>query len=161
MAEGEETKTTALVLTALVTVLSLMPVSPEHTALMPSCPWTHRLMYQFFHAGLLHAVLNGWVLISAVFMYPTSHWMLLTAYVISATVPEALCPLPTLGMSGLVFALLGEYSFTVARKWYYQRWMLGFILFGILVPNINGWLHLYCYGLGVSVSFLTSPRYES
>lgn len=94
-------------------------------------------------------------------MYPTSMWMLLSSYVISASVPAQFCPEPTVGLSGLVFALLGRYSFIVARKWYYQRWMFVFLAIGIMIPNVNGWLHLYCYGMGTALSFLSSPRYES
>lgn len=161
MAEGEKAKTAVLVASLPIIVLSLSGISPSSAALCGGCPWWHRLCYQFVHAGLIHAVLNCWVLISAVFMYPTSMWMLLSSYLISASVPASLCPEPTVGLSGMVFALMGRYSFIVARKWYYQKWMLVFLAIGIMIPNVNGWLHLYCYGMGTALSFLSSPRYES
>ena len=85
------------------------------------------------------------------------------AYVIAVTVPvDTLGSFiniasPTVGLSAVVFVLFGSISFEVVRKWYYQGWMLLYLVVGFLFPNTNAWLHLYCYLAGLLVALLNKP----
>lgn len=157
-------KVTAIVVALTVTALSFVHVS-DWTAvgICSSCPLSGRLLYPFFHAGFVHAVLNAWCLLSVVFIYEVSYWRMFFAYVVAVTMPVdtlgVFLPLdnPTVGLSGVVYVLFGTISFEVARKRYYQFWMLCYIAVGFLFPNTNAWLHLYCYLCGLAFACLNKP----
>ena len=157
-------KVTAIVVALTVTALSFVHVS-DWTAvgICSSCPLSGRLLYPFFHAGIVHAVLNAWCLLSVVFIYEVSYLRMLFAYVVAVTVPVdtlgTFLPLasPTVGLSGVVYVLFGTISFEVARKRYYQLWMLCYIAVGFIFPNTNAWLHLYCYLCGFLFALLNKP----
>ena len=84
-------------------------------------------------------------------------------YMIAVTVPVdtlgyfTTMDSPTVGLSGLVFALFGSISFEVLRKRYYQLWMLFYLVAGFLFPGINAVLHLWCYVLGLIMALLNKP----
>ena len=148
----------------LVTALSLVPPAHWHSVgIYAHCPLSGRLLYPFFHASLLHASLNAWCLLSIVFIYDVSVWRMLFAYVAAVAVPVdtlgSWLPLgsPTVGLSGVVYVLLGSISFEVERKWYFQSWLLACIAAGFFMPNTNAWLHLYCYLCGLAAAFLNKP----
>jgi hypothetical protein len=45
----------------------------------------------------------------------------------------------------------------VRWKVYYTSWALAFIIVGFLFPQVNAWVHLYCYVAGQMVGFLNAP----
>ena len=57
----------------------------------------------------------------------------------------------------MVFALFGRISFEVKRKLYYQAWMIAYLVIGFLFPNVNAWIHLYCYAIGFAVALINKP----
>lgn len=152
-------KISALVISILVFCLALQHVDNwEAVGIYSGCGLTCRVLYTFYHANLLHALLNAWCLLSVVFIYDTSVWRLLIAYIIACTIPAVcLSDVPTVGLSGVVFALFGSISFEVERKAYYQLWMLAYLVVGFLFPNTNAWVHLYCYIVGLLVALLNKP----
>jgi len=87
---------------------------------------------------------------------------LAAAFIISASVPIGIFPISegvvTVGVSGVVFALMGMISTKVQRKLYYQGWVLGFIVLGFFFKSCNSWLHLYCYALGALLALVNSRR---
>lgn len=188
MVRNEKEKAAALILTALCiiiyvvsTVLDVFPV--EKIAIAPHCPLYARLCYSFFHASLVHCLVNCWCLLSVVFIYRISLRSLLVAYVTAVLYPidtlaaVANYPLftfhnsfltPTIGLSGVCFCLLGQMVFRVKRKLYYHFCILSFIAFGFIAPlassacgytvaTPNTLLHLYSYVVGLLVGFLNSP----
>ena len=157
-------KVAAIVIALFVTALSLVHISDwSAVGICRSCPLSNRLLYPFFHAGIVHSVLNAWCLLSVVFIYEVSCLRMLFAYVAAVTVPVdtlgTFLPLdsPTVGLSGVVYVLFGTISFEVARKRYFQLWMLFYIAVGFLFPNTNAWLHLYCYLCGLAFACLNKP----
>lgn len=164
MGSGKAEKATAVVTALLVVLLSLLPVADWHSVgIYAHGPWTGRLLYPFFHAGLLHALINAWCLLSVVFIYDVSLSRILFAYAAAVSMPVgtlgAFLPLdsPTVGLSGVVYVLFGTISFEVARKLYFQCWMLFYIAVGFLFPATNAWLHLYCYLCGLLFACLNKP----
>jgi len=158
-------KIAALIIGVAVILLPLF-VSPDwnKVGVYAGCGMQGRLLYSFYHANILHAVLNAWCLLSLVFIYDITKWRLLLAYAIAALVPiDTLggfidsMALPTVGLSAVVFVLFGSISFDVLRKWYYQAWMLFYLFVGFLSPDSNAWLHLYCYLAGLVVALLNKP----
>lgn len=164
MGTGKVEKVAAIVIALLVTVLSFLQVADWHSVGIYSyCPLSARLEYPFFHANLFHALLNAWCLLSMVFIYKVSLLRMLFAYTVAVTMPVdtlgEFLPLesPTVGLSGVVYALFGTISFEVARKRYFQCWMLFYIAVGFIFPNTNAWLHLYCYLCGFIAALLNKP----
>lgn len=159
MDKTKTAKATALLITIIVLALSWQGSADwSAVGIYEGCPLRTRLLYPFYHANLLHALLNTWCLLSVVFIYDISLWRLSLAYIIAAAVP--LCCLhdtPTVGLSGIVYALFGSISFEVGRRLYYQLWMLFYIAIGLLFPNTNVWIHLYCYLAGCAVALLNKP----
>ncbi|MFI3293100.1 MAG: rhomboid family intramembrane serine protease [Rikenellaceae bacterium] len=157
-------KSATLILGVVVICLSFVRIDSHIVGIYPNCHLLGRVLYPLFHANLLHATLNIWCLLSLVFMYNIRTWRLLLSYVISATVPIGCIAslwggsqLPTIGLSGVVFVLFGSISFEVSRKWYYQMWMVAYIVIGFFNQGVNAWLHLYCYIIGLVIALLNKP----
>jgi hypothetical protein len=83
------------------------------------------------------------------------------AYFISVLAPAfTLASTPTIGLSAFLFALLGLTFYDVHRKLYYTYWMAFYIIGGLLIPNINGLIHLYSYLAGLMVGLFTTPLWR-
>lgn len=152
-------KVSALILAILVLCLALQGVKDWYAVgIYTGCGLCCRLSYPFCHVGIVHALLNAWCLLSVVFIYDISLSRLCLAYIISVFIPSiCLSATPTVGLSGVVFALFGSISFEVERKAYYQLWMLAYLVAGFLFPNTNALVHLYCYMAGGVVALLNKP----
>lgn len=152
MVRRKKTKITALVL-ALALIL-IYAFADGYIGWNSSSPSYARWTYQFFHASWLHVLLNSWSFISAVFLFDLSFNRILIAYIISSCMPSP--ELPTIGFSGVCFALFGMASFLSSRKIEFNFWILIYILVGCFF-NANVLLHLYCYLAGLLVGWLNSP----
>ena len=157
-------KAAAVVIAMIVTVLSLFRVADwQSVGIYDRCLLQGRLLYPFFHASVFHAILNAWCLLALVFTYDITYRRMTAAYIAAVSVPVAtlgtFLPLarPTVGLSGVVYFLFGSISFEVARKGYYQSWMLSYIAAGFVFPGTNAWLHLYCYLCGIALALLNKP----
>lgn len=150
----------ASLLIAVVVCLLTLKGTQDFTAvgIYTGCGISGRLLYPFYHVNLFHSILNVWCMLSVVFIYDVSLWRLVSAYIISASIPSLfLSTVPTIGLSGVVFTLFGSISFEVRRKSYYQLWMIAYLMVGFISPNTNAWVHLYCYMAGVTVALLNKP----
>ena len=165
MGERKVTKIASIV-TAIMVILFSLFLSHDwnKVGIFASCGLWGRLLYSFCHANIVHAALNAWCLLSLVFIYDITMWRLSLAYIIAATVPAntlyslfGIMDTPTVGLSAVVFVLFGSISFEVMRKWYYQAWMLFYLVMGFLSPNTNAYLHLYCYVAGLTIALLNKP----
>lgn len=158
-------KVTSLLLAVIVIALSLLKLSDLHeVGIYVGGSWVGRVLYPFFHSGIIHATLNAWCLISLVFIYNIRLQRLILAYIVAITFPIdtlslvlPISKLPTIGLSGVVFFLFGSISFEVGRKLYYQAWMIFYLAVGFVFPYTNAWLHLYCYLSGFLFSLLNYP----
>lgn len=140
---------------AIAVASALVCPSWRHVGLYAHCPLLNRLVYPFFHAGLLHAALNVWCLLIVVFYYGTRLPFLALAWLAAASVPSLFVgPSPVVGISGIVFFLFGTLSCFVARKAYWQKWMAFYLVCGFLLPKVSGAVHLWCYAWGTLVSLL-------
>jgi len=114
--------------------------------------WSHgNLTYPFFHTNILHWLLNVWCFLSCVFLADMSFRKLLLAYLVACSVP-ALSATPTIGLSGVCFALLGMTMWQSADKRTYNITIGVTVLSMVaLCPKaVNNILHIYCYLLGVA-----------
>lgn len=159
MEEKKVAKVISLLVSVIVLILSLQTIDDwETVGAYVGCGLNCRISYPFYHANLVHAILNGWCLLSVVFIYDISLWRLVLSYIVAVTIPTlCLSDIPTVGLSGVVYFLFGTISFEVQRKLYYQLWMLFYIFLGFIFPNTNALVHLYCYLVGVCFSLLNKP----
>ena len=172
MVRGEKAKTATLVYVAaclaVCIVSALLPVTLGEAGLRDGCTVWARLAYPFFHASIYHLIGNCWVLLCIAFYYEVPLRSLIIAYVIAITAP-AFSVMPTVGASAVVFALMGQVSFTVRHRLYFHyvvfMWVLlvgyGLPMFlqavGKAIAYPNNLLHIYCYLMGMLVGFLNSP----
>lgn len=166
MVREKNAKITTLALSAVILFIYLLGVDASNVGLYAGAPWYHRLLYHFAHASFLHALLNIWCLLCVVFKFDISIWVLIASLGIAASFPiDSLCNLhpsecftiPTIGLSGVCYALMGYVAFMVERKVYYHSWLAFYIAIGFLIPNVNGWVHLYCYIVGLIIGYLNKP----
>lgn len=155
---------TLLLAVVVIGVAGLGPTEGKSVGIFPHAGMMQRCIYPFFHANIFHALLNSWCLISVVFAYQIRFGRLLMAYLIAASIPidslSAVIPfstIPTVGLSGIVLFLFGSISMEVARRVFYQLWMLSFLAVGFLVSGTNAYLHLYCYLCGIIYAILNCP----
>ena len=159
MDEKKTAKISALVISCIIISLSLVHISDySAVGIFKDCGLLRRAIYPFFHANFFHAALNAWCLLSLVFFYNLSLCRLAIAYFIAISIPDCcLFYTPTVGISGVVFALFGSISFEVQRKTYYQLWMIAYLVLGFFFPNTNAWIHIYCYFFGLVAAFFIKP----
>nr|DAI42979.1 MAG TPA: Rhomboid protease GlpG [Caudoviricetes sp.] len=146
----------ACVIAAVCLVLSLRQPDFGHTGLFPGCGIRGHLLFQFFHASAIHAALNCYCFILTVYRFKLSAFRVAMALCVAAIFPISFLPapaFPTVGLSGAVYFLFGSLSFAVARKLYWQGWMIVYLTVGLLMPQTNGFLHLWCYLLGAAFAF--------
>lgn len=159
MEKKKTTQIATLIIAVIICIISLCNIDKwSAVGIYIDCPLHCRLLYPAFHANIIHAALNAWCLICISFYYDFTLWRLLITYLIAISIPSFLLTnTPTVGLSGLVFALLGSISFEVQRRLYFQIWTISYIGIGFLLPNTNALLHLYCYAMGFTWATLNKP----
>ena len=162
LGQRKDAKAAAVAIAVAVVVLSLFaPYDWTAVGLYRDAPLPSRLAYPFFHASLIHACVNAWCLLSVVFLCEVSLWRMAVAYAVAVSVPVGLLSFafhfPTVGLSAVVYFLLGYVSVSAARKALFHSWIMFFIAIGFLFPQVNAVLHLYCYVAGIADGLLNLP----
>lgn len=167
MLRRKKTKVAALLLSLVMLVLLFTDVSPYDVGLYvhtgtPYCshlacqPYLSHFTYHFFHANALHLILNIWCFLSCVFLADASAGKLFAAYIIACTAP-ALSAVPTIGFSGVCFALLGFIQWQSRNKLSYNVSVISCIVLPLLLlpRSVNSLLHAYCYAVAVIAGLLS------
>lgn len=170
MVRNKKTKVVTLVISFAIVAMSIVQlvitIPLQQVGIVKGAALYTRLTYHFFHANLIHASLNAWCLLSLAFIYDITAWELLIAYAIASSYPiDTICSLcgntvsvlPTVGLSAICFALIGQVQYRVRRKLYYSTCVCAMIAIGFFFPNANALIHLYCYVVGLMVGFFNSP----
>lgn len=152
MLRRKKTKTAALLLSLII--LMFFNISPCDVGLFEGCDFHNRMTYHFFHANILHLVLNLWCFLSCVFLTDMPPSKILIAYIIAVTVPTTTST-PTIGLSGVCFAMLGFIMWQARNKVSYNISVLSCLILPIiLLPrSVNNFLHAYCYIISVIIGF--------
>ena len=133
----------AVLYAAMSSLLILSLLGPVVS--LDSAHLLHAPFYHFFHANLLHAGINLYVLYQIVKILRPSGGRLFMAYVIATFIPPVLLAVPVVGLSGCIYALLGLCTPLVARKRYYVFYIVFFIFLQALLPAIAWHIHLYTF----------------
>lgn len=161
MEQNSTTKTFTTNLSILILLLSFFP-SPW--AISYHCSIPSRILYPFFHVSFFHALTNIWCLLSLVFHRNVRLKDIIISYLIAISFPvNTLTPIfpilhrPTLGLSGLCFALFGIYALRVSSIIRYQIYIISFLAITSLFPQLNTIIHVYCYTVGLLIAFFRLP----
>jgi len=156
MLRRKKTKILALALSLIMLALVFAPVDPKTVGLCfhASCApyWSYgNLTYSFFHVNVFHWLLNVWCFLSCVFLADVSFRKVLLSYLIACSVP-AMSTIPTIGVSGVCFALLGMIMWRSTQKRSYNIIIGATVacMFALCPKTVNNVLHIYCYLLGVA-----------
>lgn len=145
----EDTKKAVLAAAAIGVVAVALSFAPVGAGIATGCTLADRVSYPFCHANVLHALANAWCLVAVAKGYRTSVADIMAAYAVAVTVPPfVLSGTPTVGLSGVCFALIGMMAWRVRRRLCYNAWAMAFIAVGFAFPQVNAWLHLWCLAMG-------------
>lgn len=126
-------------------------------------PMSHRLLYLFSHAHLLHLLLNGWGICSLLrsLSRKVSPYAILLAAVASGLFSTYLTAtaIPTVGASGVLYYLLGydlllrwgECYFRIDHRQmeYYTLYLLSTFCITAPLVVVNTWLHIVNFTVGL------------
>lgn len=146
MLRRKKTKVASLFLTFVMLVLLFLHVPPCEVGVYVGCPAINRFTYSLFHANIIHLFLNVWCFLSCVFLADVPASVLAASFLIASTVPAYSCK-PTVGLSGVCFALLGFIMLNARKKTSYNIYIaISILLPTVLLPgSINNLAHAYCY----------------
>ena len=158
MQRENETKTAALIIGVVILILSFWHISFLKVGIYIGCHPMQYLYYPFFHANILHALLNVWTMLSVVFYCKVNPLKFIICYIIAVLPPDfCLQSIPTIGLSGFVFALLGSVTFCFRHPVRYIIQILLFVSAGLFFNNVAVILHLWCFFCGLFVSVVSTP----
>ncbi len=171
MVRRKEAKAAALVLTGVCIILCLIQWLtgwPQLTevGISEDCSFLARLSYSFFHANMLHCLVNCWTMLSVVFVYDLPLSRIIISYIAAVCYPWA--STPTVGLSAVVFCLFGQVLWLSRNRMLFNFWVVSFIVAGIILPHFfirlgfhiafpDNALHIYSYVVGLVVGFVNSP----
>lgn len=126
--------------------------------------YINRFLYMFYHSNILHLAFNCIAVFSLIEAISNEtifgRWFIILSSVVIGFLGTfgSECELPTIGMSGVAFALIGM------RTYYYRNrlWVIVVIetlLLQIIVPfftSINVQVHSLCFIYGIGLMFIIS-----
>lgn len=134
-------------------VMLLLGIDAHSVGVYDGCRWYQHLTYQFFHANIFHLAANLYVMWLCATRLKLSQRQMLLCLAISAMTP-ATSLMPTIGASGIVYAMLGIINTMVVEKLRFAMWIAVYIAISALF-NCNWSIHLYCYALGFMFNSIT------
>lgn len=144
---------TSVYVSLILLACFLLPIAPQRMAVSISSSWWTHFSFLFFHADLIHLLANCYA-----FYYFYSTW-LYGRYTLAVSCSIAILSsffadsiTPTLGFSGVVFALIGiNGAYYTSRSYFISSGII--LAIGLLLPFINGLMHLICFCVGVVLSY--------
>lgn len=152
---NKNAKIVTLIVAVVLIVLYCFGVG-ETWGVFRGCNPTNRLLYHFAHSSVLHMGINVWCFVCLVFAFDLPLSALLVAYVIAACTP-LWWDTPTIGLSAVCYALMGMQSTHSCNKLRYHSFVSVALLAGLLMPHVNGVIHLYSYVAGVLFGIVKPP----
>lgn len=157
MVQKKKTKIFALILASVIALLSLPDIpaflnipSISTIGITANPHILSRILFHFFHASPVHAVINLWCILSAFFLCGLSIPRFFAAWIIAAAAPSCcLSDIPTLGLSAICFAAWGILTPSVPKKLDFILPAIIYIAIGFFFPQVNALIHLYSFTAGI------------
>ncbi len=162
MARGKDARAGALLIAlacvAAYVVTSLSGADTGAFGVCEGCALWRRIVWPFFHGNLLHLSTNLYVFLLAVFFYECRRGTVACAFAACWLLPPfVLSSLPAIGLSGVIYFLLGDITVRARKRLLFGLCVAGYIAFGFLLPHTAALLHLYMYCCGLVVSLSVTP----
>ena len=115
----------------------------------------YHIIYSFFHVNVFHLAVNLLVLWQIKNrLTPVKAFMVAVA----ASMLPMYVREPTMGLSGFLFAQFGILWGRTGRWKEAAKKAMPFILFTMLLNNVNGLLHLYAFSIGYIIEYLSKKE---
>ena len=138
-------------LKAAISILCIV-LLPWHVGFSPALPLEYHIIYSFFHVNVFHLAVNLLVLWQIKNrLTPVKAFMVAVA----ASMLPMYVSEPTMGLSGFLFAQFGILWGRTGRWKEAAKKAMPFILFTMLLSNVNGLLHLYAFSIGYIIEYLS------
>lgn len=145
---------TSVYVSIILLACFLLPIAPQRMGISVSSPWWTHLSFLFFHAGFIHFLTNAYA-----FYYFYSTWLFgrctlpISIFIAILSSFLAVSTAPTVGFSGVVFALIGINAVYYMSTRYFVS--VSIVLgTGFLWPSFNSLMHLVCFILGFIAAYL-------
>lgn len=132
-------------------VMLIMHSDPYCVGVYNGCQWWQHLTYQFFHTSAFHLGANIYVMWFGTTRFNLKQWQLLMCLIISMLTPP-IFTMPTIGASGIVYAMLGMINTMVLKKLRFVSWIALYITVSAFF-NCNWFIHLLCFILGFTTNY--------
>lgn len=137
---------------AILSILCLVCL-PLHIGFNEGCPWWNHILYSFSHVNIFHLTINLIVLWNVRNkLRPIQSFVIAVA----ASFLPMYASAPTMGISGLLFASFGQMWGRTGRLFEAAKKAMPFILCTMIIPNVNGLLHLYAFCIGYFFGYIVS-----
>lgn len=140
---------TKITIASILTIVYFLPVSCQVYGVSECSPWWTHFTYQFFHGSLLHLICN----LYAIFMCLNNkvfskRTLIPILYFVSVAASFMYTSsIPTIGASGVVFAMIGI-NFTRIPTRTNAIYMFVILAVGLALPKIAGITHLLSFMAG-------------
>lgn len=136
-------------------VLSVLCLAcfPLHVGFYEGCVWWNPLIYSFCHANIFHLAINLIVLWNI--KNNLRPVQALVIAIIASLLPMYVTA-PTMGLSGFLFSSFGLMWGRTGRWKEAFTKVMPFVMITMLVPNVNGLLHLYAFYIGYIFGYIIS-----
>ncbi len=137
-------------------VMGAFPAGGWGVGIAPDASWMARAAHPWMHTGVIHAVVNCYVLLQLTFFCDVSLRKLAVAYLIACLCPASVAMMGgqgrVVGMSGVVYALMGMMLTKMPRRLRLCGWIAAYLLMGYAVGGVAVVFHLYCLVIGWGIS---------
>lgn len=148
---------TKITLIAILAITFFSGIPCEEFGVSSTSPWWTHFTYHFFHGNLIHLLSNVYAIWFCVNKKRFTIITLLSAYLLSVAASFIVgSPIPIVGLSGMIFVILGINLSSVPTK-INIVYMLAILIVGYIIPNISGSTHLACFLVGL----ITSAIYKN
>lgn len=142
-----------IILSSIAVVCMFLP----KRGFIAGCDWWEYIIYMFFHAGVLHLLFN----LYSLWVLKSKGSDLIKAFAI-ASVCSPICTMdiPTIGMSGLVYALFGMNVLSAKNNISLYGWISVVICLstGFFIKNANAHLHITCFIIGYITELISACK---
>ena len=145
------TKVEIVCFAVVCAVTMFISANPYAIGVYNGCQWYQHLTYQFFHASIFHLGANIYVMWFCTTRFALKQWQLLMCLIISMLTPP-IYTMPTIGASGIVYAMLGMINAIVLEKLRFASWIALYITISAFF-NCNWVIHLLCFILGFTTNY--------
>lgn len=140
------------ILLACVSLLVFV-AHPDNVGFFPGSCFASHLTYSFCHANIFHLAVNLvvlWSLRNRIYLCASFFAAVLASFL------PAYVSQPTVGLSGLIFAAIGIMWGKTGRFWDSCIAVMPFIVLTMLLPGVNGTLHLWAYMIGFIIGYIVT-----